>query len=216
MPKAANAGAIALVAGPALGLIATIIMPTLSDDADKVVSALTAQHTAMIAGLTLQTLSIPFMIAGLIWLATTVMRRSPRLALTGGVLGVAGGLLILFEDGLADTAPSIVSSLKGDQATAALNQLRSSFAAGIDPLALLFDIGLALLAFAAVNAGAQRWIAPAVTVCALLQGVGFASGARPLLLVSFAGMAVLLALLVRSLRSAETSQPARQQTIAVA
>lgn len=216
MPKPADAGAIALLAGPVLGLTATIVMPTLSDDADDVVNALTAHHTAMTSGLTLQTLSIPFMIAGLVWLATTLVKRSPRLALTGGILGVAGGLLILFEDGLDDTAPSIVSSLQGNHATAALNQLGSSFAAAIDPLALLFDLGLALLGFAAVKAGAQRWIGPALTVCALLQGVGFASAARPVLLVSFAGMAVLLALIVRPLLSAQSSQPAPQQAVAVA
>lgn len=208
MSKPARAGAAALVAGPIIGLIAVIVLPTLSDDAGDIVAALTAHHSAMITGLTLQTLSIPVMIAGVVWLATTLAANAPGLALAGGVLGVAGGLVILFEDGLTDAAPSIVSSLDSNHATVALQQLHSGTAAGIDPLALLFDVGVALLAFAAVKVTAPLWLAIALTLSAVAQGVGFGAGSRPIVAVAFAALALLFTLLVRSLTSREARQPA--------
>jgi len=215
MSKPARAGAVALVAGPVLGLVSMLVLPTLSDGGSDLVKALTAQHGAMVTGLTLQTLSIPIMIAGLVWLAITLVPHSPRLAVAGGIAGVAGGLVILFEDGVADSAPSIVSSLDPNHATTALDRISSSAAASVDPLALLFDLGVALLAFAAVRGGAPRWIAPTLTVCAFAQGVGFGSGARPLVAVAFAAMAVLLGLVVRSPRSSDVWH-ASPQSVAVA
>jgi hypothetical protein len=123
--------------------------------------------------------------------------------------------VILFEDGLTDAAPSIVSSLDASHAAVALHQVNSSVAAALDPLALLFDVGVALLAFAAVKAGAQRWVAVALTVSAAAQGVGFGAGARPVVAIAFAAMAVLFLLVVRTLSSAEEWQPA-QSAVAVA
>jgi hypothetical protein len=215
MSKSARAGAAALVAGPVIGLVAMIVLPTLSDDAADIVAALSAHHSAMIAGLTLQTLSIPIMVAGIVWLATTLTASSPRLAITGGILGAAGGLVILFEDGLTDAAPSIVSSLDAGHASAALHQLHSSVATSIDPFALLLDVGVACLAFAAVRAGAPRWVAVALTVTAVAQGVGFAAASRPVVTVAFAAMAVLFALVVRSMSAHEEWQPAHS-AVAVA
>jgi len=215
MSKPARAGAAALVAGPIIGLIAVIVLPTLSDDAGDIVAALTAHHSAMITGLTLQTLSIPVMIAGVVWLATTLAVNTPRLALAGGLLSVAGALVILFEDGLTDAGPSIVSSLDPRNATVALHHLHSSTAAGLDPLALLFDLGVALLGYAAVRAAVPSWVAIALTISAVAQGVGFGAGSRPVVATAFAAMAVCLTLLVRSLSSGEAWQPAHS-TVAVA
>lgn len=215
MSKAARAGAAALIAGPVIGLIATIVLPTLSDDAGDVVTATASHHSAMIAGLTLQTLSIPVMIAGVVWLATALAPKAPRLAVAGGIVGVAGAFVILFEDGLTDAGPSIVGSLDSAHAAVALHQVSSSTAAAIDPLALLFDLGVALLAFGAVKIGVQRWVAVALTVSAVAQGVGFGAGARPIIAVAFAGMAVFFIVIVRSLSSAEQWQLA-QSAVAVA
>lgn len=215
MSKAARAGAAALVAAPLIGFASMLVLPTASDDGHDVVAALTAHHGAMVTGLTLQTLSIPVMVAGLLWLVAATRSHAPRLAVAGGVVGVAGALVILFEDGITAVAPSVVGALDPGHAATALDRIQSSAAAGIDPLALLFDLGLAMLAFAAVNAGAPRWLAPAVTVSALAQGIGFGAGARPLVAVAFAAMAVLLALTVRGLGTAEVGSPARS-TVAVA
>jgi len=215
MSKAARAGAAALIAGPVIGLIATIVLPTLSDDARDVVTATTSHHSAMIAGLTLQTLSIPVMIAGVVWLATALAPKAPQLAVAGGIVGVAGAFVILFEDGLTDAGPSIVGSLDSARAVVALHQVGSSTAAAIDPLALLFDLGVALLAFGAVKIGVSRWVAVALTVSAVAQGVGFGAGARPVIAVAFAAMAVFFIVIVRSLSSAEQWQPA-QSAVAVA
>lgn len=215
MSKTARAGAAALAVGPVIGLIATIVLPTLSDDAGDIVTATTSHHSAMIAGLTLQTLSIPVMIAGVVWLATALVSIAPRLAVAGGIVGVAGALVILFEDGLSDAGPSIVSSLDARHAAAAVHQVHSSVAASLDPLALLFDVGVALLAFAAMKGGAPRWVAIALTVSAIGQGVGFGAGARPVIAVAFAAMAVLFILVVRSLSSAEDWQRAHS-AVAVA
>lgn len=211
MSNSARAGATALVAGPVLGLISMLVLPTLSDDGHDLVAALSAHHSAMTAGLALQAVSMPVMIAGVVWLASTLRGRSPRLAIIGGVLAVAGGLVILFEDGITATAPSISGALDPGRAASTLDHLHSSVAAGLDPLALLFDLGIVLLGFAAVRAAsAPKWLGPALTVVGLAQAVGFGSAAKPLVAASFAAMVVLLSLVVRSLTGAQTSQPAPQ------
>jgi hypothetical protein len=56
------------------------------------------------------------------------------------------------------------------------------------------DLGLALLGFGAVKAGASRWTAAAIAAGAFGEAAGFATGNKPLLLISFA---VLLAGLAR-------------------
>jgi hypothetical protein len=124
---------------------------------------------------------------------------------------VAGGLVILFEDGISATTPSIVAALDPARAVTALDHVHSSVAAGLDPLALLFDVGVVLLGFAAARAvDVPRWFAPALLVMQVAQAVGFGSATKPLVAVSFAAMCALFALLVRSLSATETWSPAHQ------
>jgi hypothetical protein len=207
MSTFARAGATALVGGPLLGLIGVLLQPTLSDDAGDVMSALSAHHNAMIAGLALQAVAIAVLIGGIVWLTVRLHTHAPRLAITGGILAVAGGLVILFEDGVSAVTPSLVSSLDAQSATAAIHQVNGGAAAGLDPLALLFDAGLAVLAFAAVKAGAPRWVAPALTISAFAQGFGFAAASRPVVAIAFAVMTVLLGVLARGTAARQASEP---------
>ncbi len=215
MSKLARAGAISLIAAPVIGFVATLMLPTMSDGGSDVVAALGAHHGAMIAGLTLSTLSIAPMVAGVVWLAATLRPHAKGLALTGGVFAVAGALVVLFEDGITAALPSVASSLDSAQAATTIDHLHSSAAAALDPLALLLDVGLAMLGFAAVRAGAPRWVASALTVAVLAQGIGFGAASRPLVVVGFAAMAVLLTMVVVRL-STPAPQRARAQQAAAA
>jgi hypothetical protein len=207
MTKTARAGAMALVTAPLLSLIANLILPTLSDDASAKVSALTAHHSSMIVGMTLQTLAIAVMVGGVVWLAATLLQRAPRLALAGGVLGVAGALIVLFEDGISATAPSIVNAIDGTQATAMLDQIHSSGAVALEPLSLMLFLGLVLLGFAVVKAGAPRWVAVVVALGAVGAGIGLPSGARTLAVAGFAMLSVGLGAVVRALAGSPAWQP---------
>ncbi|HWB65450.1 MAG TPA: hypothetical protein VG708_01300 [Mycobacteriales bacterium] len=210
MSTSARAGAAALIVGPLLGLIGYAVVPTVSDDASDVVPALHAHHAAMIAGLTLQTIGIAILVGGLVWLAIRLVPAAPRLATVAGVLGVAGALVVIFENGLLAAAPPLVSGLDGGHATTAVDQVSNSAAAGLDPVGVALAIGIAALGFAAVKAGAPRWIAPVLTAAALVQTVGFAAAARPLVLVGFAALVVLFGLIVRALQTSVTPEPVRQ------
>lgn len=214
MSTSARAGAGALIIGALLGFIGYAVLPTLSDDAADVVPALTNHRSGMITGLTLQTFGIALLIGGLVWLAITLAPSAPRLATVGGVTGVAGALVVLFEDGLSAASPSLVGGLHGAQATSAVHHVNTSIVAGLDPVSVLFAIGIALLAFASVKAGAPRWVGPVLTAGVLVQTVGFAAAVRPLVLVGFAALAVVFAVIVRSLHTTEVPQPARRPAMA--
>jgi hypothetical protein len=188
--KPTAAGATALVAAPALALAGIAITPTMSDHAGDQVTALTVHHSGMILGLTLQTLAVGLLIAGTAWLAQVVSERTPKLALAGGTLGVAGFLVVLFENGVAATASAIVAGLDHATATRLLDHIHTGAIAGLEPLSLLGDLGLALLAIAAVKAGAAQWTPAAIAVGPIGTGVGFATGNKPLLLITFAMLLV--------------------------
>jgi hypothetical protein len=130
------------------------------------------------------------LVAGTAWLALAVTERSPKLALTGGILGAGGLLIVLFEDGVSATTPTIAGGLDHAAATGLLERVHSGALAGLEPLSLLGDLGLALLGFGAVKAAASPWTAAAIAAGALGEAAGFATGNKPLLLISFA---VLLA-----------------------
>jgi hypothetical protein len=210
MHKPTIAGAIALVVAPVLAIAGIAVSPTMSNESADQVTALTAHHSAVILGLTLQTLAAAVLIAGIAWLALVVRQRSARLALAGGALGIGGLLIVLFQDGVSATAPAIVSGLDHTGATAILDRIHSGALSGLEPLSLLGDIGLAILGIAAVKAGAARWTAPAIAVGALGGGVGFATGSKPLLLIAFTVLLVGLAAACIGLlaRPAPAVQPA--------
>lgn len=199
MNRPSPAGAALLLAGPAVALVSAAVVPTLSDDSANRVAALTSHRGAAIAGLSLEVISISLLIGGIAWLAHVLYDRGGRLAAAGGVLGIAGSLVVLFQDGVSASGPALTRILGPAQATTALAGVHSGVVKGIEPLALLGDLGLALLAFAAVRTGAPRWTAVAVTVGAFAEGAGFGSGTRAMVLAGFAVMLVGLAELVRSL-----------------
>jgi hypothetical protein len=209
-----RAGATALLVAPLLAFVINAMLPTLSDDATAVIDALHSHHGVMVLGLSLEPLSIALMIAGVVWLAVVLRARAPRLATAGGIIGVAGGLIVLFEDGVHAVAPAVVGTLGAGTATKVLDHITTSAAGRVEPLALLLALGLTLLAAAAVRAGAPYWLAFAVGICAFGQGIGEATGIRVLLLTAFAGLFLSLAVMVRALPSDQVA--ARAQVAPVA
>jgi hypothetical protein len=214
--KSTLAGAAALLGAPVLVIAGTLAQPTLSDDAATQVTAFSVHHGPMIAGLTLRTAGLILLIAGTVWLALTIAPRAPRLALAGGVLGVLGSLVVLFESGVSAAAPAIADTLDRAQATAVLDRISSGAISALDPLALLGDIGVALLGIAVVRAGAPRWAAAAIVIGALGEGAGFATGTRALVIVSFALLFAGLLQAVRTLVTRAAPQAAAETAQAAA
>ena len=158
MSKRTIAGAVALLAAPIIVIAGTLAQPTLSDDPASQVAALTGHSGAMITGMALSSIAAVLLIAGIIWFALALAPRAPQLAMAGGVLGVFGLLVVLFENGVAAAIPAIVGGLDRIQAAFVLDRIHSGAAiTALGPLSIIGDIGLALLGLAAVKAGAPRW-----------------------------------------------------------
>jgi hypothetical protein len=210
LSKSTFAGAAALLAAPIVVIAGTLAQPTLSDDAATQVAALTVHRGPMIAGMTLRTIGLILLIAGTVWLALTLAPRAPRLAMAGGVLGVLGSLVVLFENGVGAAAPAIVDTLDRAQATAVLDHINSGPISALDPLSILGDIGVALLGIAVARAGAPRWAAAAIVIGALGEGAGFATGTKALVIISFALLFAGLLQAVRTLVTRAAPQPAAE------
>jgi hypothetical protein len=200
--KSTIAGAAALLAAPIVVIVATLAQPTLSGDAAKQVAALIDHRGAMITGMALNFAGVVLLIAGIIWLALALAPRAPRLAMTGGVLGVFGLIVVLFENSVAAAFPAIVGGLDRIQATFVLDRIHSGAISALEPLSVAGDIGLALLGIAAVKAGAPRWVGAAIVVGAFGEGAGFATGTKAVVIISFA---LLFAGLVQAVRTLATS-----------
>jgi hypothetical protein len=186
MSKISAAGATCLVAAAPLVIIGTLISPTISDEAADQVSAFNSHRAAMITGMTLSAIALVLLIGGTIWLALAVASRSSRLAVAGGVLGVFGSLVVLFENSLDAAIPSIVRGLDATQATAIVDRINSSLAvSGLEPVTILGDIGLLVLGIAAVKIGLSRWAAAALGVGALIEGAGFATSTKAVVVTGF-------------------------------
>jgi hypothetical protein len=197
------AGTAALLAAPIVVIAATLIQPALSDAAAGQVVALTDHRAAMVAALTLSSIGVVLLTAGVIWLALALAPRVPRLAVAGGVLGVLGSLVVLFVNSVGAAAPAIVSALDPAQAAAVLDRIHSSAViAALEPLQLIGDIGVALLGIAVVKAGAPRWAAAAIAVGAVGEGAGFATSSKALVIIAFA---LLFAGLLQAVRTLGTS-----------
>lgn len=180
------AGAISLVAAAPLVIIGTLVLPTISDEAADQTTALTNHRSAMILGQTLNNIALVLLIGGTIWLAVTIASAHPKLAVAGGILGVLGSLIVGFEAGVEATYASIVGSLGADQARVAIDHIGASTAVkGLEPLSLFGDIGLLLLGIGAVRIGLPRWAAAALGVGALLEGAGFGSSTKALVIAGF-------------------------------
>lgn len=192
-------GAAVLLAAPLLAIVGVASLPTVSDDAGTQVDALINHRAAMIAGVTLQAVSVSLLIGGVVWLAVSLRGRSGRLATVGGVLAVAGLLIPLFEDGVSATGAAIVRVVDPATATRLIDHIHSGAIAAVEPLSLAGDLGLALLGVAAVKAGASRWAGAAIAAGAFAEGIGFGSATRALILAGFAVLLVGLAQAVRHL-----------------
>jgi hypothetical protein len=199
MSKRTIAGAAALLAAPIIVIAGTLAQPTLSDDAASQVAALTGHRGAMITGMALSSIAVVLLIAGIIWLALALAPRAPRLAMAGGVLGVFGLLVVLFENGVAAAFPAIVGGLDRIQAAFVLDRIHSGAITALGPLSIIGDIGLALLGLAAVKAGAPRWAGAAIAVGALAEGAGFATGTKALVIIAFAVLFLGLLQAVRTI-----------------
>jgi len=211
------AGATALLAAPVLGIAGALAQPTLSGDAARQVAALTGHRGPMIAGMTLSMIAIVLLIAGTVWLALTLAPRAPRLAMAGGVLGVLGLLVVLFENSVGAAAPAIADTLDRAQATAVLDRVQSSAPiSALEPASILGNIGIALLGIAVAKAGAPRWAAAMIAIGALGYGPGFATGSKILVSISFALMFIGLVSAVRPLAARSEAPPAAKPTSSAA
>lgn len=211
MTKNALMGATSFLAAPIFAAVGVLISTTMSDDAATQVAAFADHRSAMIGGAVFQTLGIVLFLAGIVWLATAVAPRARGLAVAGGILGVAGSLVILFEDGVVAAVPSVVSALDPAQAAAAVHRIHSSTAYGLEPVSILQAIGCLLLALAALRSGVPRWAAGLFALGGFVDTVGFASASKPLTIIGFALLLAGLAPLCRSLAGGEPAPAAVAQ-----
>jgi len=194
MSRFTLAGAASLLVAPLLAAAALAAAPTVSDGAADRLAALTDHRTAAIASLAVQTVAIVLLIGGTIWLAVAVAGRSPRLAFWGGVVGVLGSLIVLFEDGVSAAGPAVVTALDPAAAASALDRIDSSLAvSALEPLTIVGDLGLAALAIATVRMGVPRWAAALFVVGAFGETIGFATSTRALIVAGFVVLFVGLA-----------------------
>jgi len=184
MSKSMLAGAAAFVAAPLLALLSALVQPTFSEEAADQVAALTDHRGAAIAATVLALVAVAAMIAGVVWLAAVSFPRSPRLALAGGILGVLGFLFVVFDNSVAAAGPGIVAALDPAQATAALERVHGGAVEAVEPLSVLGEVCLILLAVAIRRLGVPAWAAAAVAVGGGVETVGFASGTRALVVAA--------------------------------
>jgi hypothetical protein len=216
LSKTTIAGAAALLAAPILVIAGTLAQPTLSGDAATQVAALTDHRGAMISGMAFGLIAVVLLIAGIIWLALALAPHAPRLAMAGGVLGVSGLLVVLFENSVATAGPAIADGLGRIQATAMLDHIHSGAISALEPLSVVGDIGIALLGIAVARIGAPRWAAAAIVIGALGEGAGFATGTKALVIISFALLFAGLLQAVRTLVTRAAPQPAAEAAEAAA
>ncbi|MGH8889027.1 MAG: hypothetical protein ACRDV3_04610, partial [Acidothermaceae bacterium] len=115
---------------------------------------------------------------------------------------------VLFEGGIHAAFASIVGSLDATSATSAIDRIGSSVvASGLEPLSLLGDIGLLLLGIGAVRIGLPRWAAASFGVGALVEGVGFATSTKAIVVIGFALVFVGAVVIART-ASATRATPA--------
>jgi hypothetical protein len=136
--------------------------------------------------------------------------------MAGGVLGVLGSLVVLFENGVGAAAPAIVDTLDRAQATAVLDRINTGAVSALEPLSILGDIGIALLGIAVARAGAPRWATVAIVIGALGEGAGFATSTKALVIISFALLFAGLLQAVRTLLTRAVPQPAAEAARAAA
>lgn len=200
MSRLNPAGAAASVLGPLAALVSVLVAPTFSDEAANRAAALADHWGASVAAMVLQFAGIALFVGGIAALALALAPHAPRLALWGAIAGVAGSLVILFEQGVTVGGAVAAHGLGPARAAETLHRIDGSRAVGaVEPLSLLQAIGFTLLAVAAARAGAPRWASAALVVGAFANTAGFAAGARPLAAAGFVVLLVGLLPIVRLL-----------------
>lgn len=212
MSVMSRAGAGCLIAAAALGLASVLVSSTLSEKEGDQAAALTAHRGSMELGLALGALAACLLIGGVVWLAYVVRAEAPRLAITGGVLGVFGLLPVLFGHGVSAAGMALVQGMDATQATGALQRIGGGAIEAVDPVSLLGDLGLVLLGIAVVRIGVPRWAAAAIVLGAVGEGAGFGAGLRPAAAVGFALLLVGFAVVMRTVRVGVRTAP---RTVAV-
>ncbi|MGH3412651.1 MAG: hypothetical protein ACRDPH_06195 [Marmoricola sp.] len=191
-------GAGCLLGGSLLGLVSVLLRTTLSESAGDQVAALARHHDAMLAGMALSTVAVVLWVGGVIWLALAARFVTPRSALVGGILGVAGAAAVVFGNGVTAAAYGVVHGL-GDTSAAALLDRAGSAGEIADPFALLGDLAFIVLAVDVLRVGVSRWMAAVVAVGAVAEGAGFALGSSAVAVVGFALLFIGLAGVSRTL-----------------
>ncbi|MBN9610414.1 MAG: hypothetical protein BGO26_08220 [Actinobacteria bacterium 69-20] len=179
-------GATCLVLAPLFGVTSVLIERTVSGNAADQAAAFLSQSRLTQLGLTLNVVAAVLLIAGVVWLAWLTHDRSPRLALTGGVLGVLGMIAVVMDGTFQMAGALMTSGLTAAQATALLEHVDSGGAFVVKPLSELADLGVILLAFAALKIGVPRWVAVVLAAGVITEGIGFAIGIRYVAAAGFA------------------------------
>ncbi|HEU5007464.1 MAG TPA: hypothetical protein VFT67_10845 [Jatrophihabitantaceae bacterium] len=198
MSAYSRAGATCLVLAPIAGLASVLIAKTVSGKASDLASAFVEHPNATHLGLAINSVAASLLVGGIVWFAWIAYGHSPRLAMTGGVLGVLGMLAVLFDDAVHVSGSLVVDGMTTDQATKALKPLTSGGVFAVGPLSELGDLGLVLLAIAALRLGLPRWAAVVLCVGVIGEGIGFGAGSRYLVAVAFALTAIGAAMVVRT------------------
>jgi hypothetical protein len=212
MSAYSRAGATCLVLAPVAGLVSALAGVPVSGKTADLASSFTDHPSTARLGLALNAIAATLLVGGIIWFAMICHPRAPRLAMAGGTLGVLGMLSVLFDDAVHVCGSLVVDGLSTDQARTALGPLTSGGVFAVGPLSELGDIGLVLLAIAALRLGLPRWAAAVLCLGVIGEGVGFGAGSRYLVATGFALTAVGAAMVVRSaLAIVEPTAPALRQ-----
>lgn len=206
MSAVQRSAAASLVVGALAGLISVLIEPTISDDAAKQASAVTAHATALSAGLAVNSAAAVLAAAGLVWLAWTTYERAPRLATVGGVLGVLGLFAVMLDDGLLLAGSAVANGVGTDQATVLLGRIFSGGLSAVGVISVLSDIGVLLLGIAVARIRVPRWGSTAIVAGAIVRAIGFGpSGSH---YVAAVGSALLVIGFATVVRTVSASAPA--------
>lgn len=198
MSPISRAGATCLVLGPLAGIASVLIERSVSLQASDLAAAYTAHPAATHLGLAVNAVASVLTTAGVIWFAWWTHQRSPRLAVVGGVLGVLGMFSVMVDDAVHLAGSIVTGGMTAAQATPLLDRLTTGGVVAAGILSELADLGMILLAVAALRMGLPRWGCAVVCVGVIAQGLGFASGSRYLAAVGFAVAFVGLVTVVRT------------------
>jgi hypothetical protein len=197
MSPLSRAGAACLLLGPLAGIASVLVERSVSLQAADLAAAYTAHPAATHLGLAVNAVATVLTVAGLIWFAWFTYPRSPRLAVAGGVLGVLGLFSVMVDDAVHLAGSIVAGGMTTAQATPLLDRLISGGTAA-NILSELADLGVILLAVAALRIGVPRWGSAVIGIGAIAQGLGFASGDRYLAAAGFAVAFVGFATVVRT------------------